>query len=128
MENNELKQASIKNRTCYYFDDIIKFEDFDLDNISLNEKSYGNIWLFDISCKTLIGSNPLHIMFDKIDGFIRVYDGSRYLVLFGPEKFNAIFNRLNIGVKSGITYVFSHSYARIKVYSYHSYNWHFKVL
>ena len=27
--NNELKEIDIKNRTCYYFDDIIKIEDFD---------------------------------------------------------------------------------------------------
>ena len=32
VENNELKKLSIKNRTCYYFDDIIKFEYFDFDN------------------------------------------------------------------------------------------------
>ena len=25
MENNELKKLGIKNRTCYYFADIIKF-------------------------------------------------------------------------------------------------------
>ena len=25
MENNELKKVSIKNRACYYFDDIIRF-------------------------------------------------------------------------------------------------------
>ena len=31
MENNEFRKVSIKNRTCYYFDDIIKFEDFDID-------------------------------------------------------------------------------------------------
>ena len=31
--------------------------------------------------------------FDKVDGFIRVADGTRYLVLFGPEKYNAIFKR-----------------------------------
>ena len=30
MENNEFKKVSIKNRTCYYIDDIIKFEGFDL--------------------------------------------------------------------------------------------------
>ena len=30
---NELKKVCIKNRTCYYFDDIIRLEDFDLDNI-----------------------------------------------------------------------------------------------
>ena len=38
MENNEFKKIRIKNRTRYYFDDIIKFEDFDFDNILINEK------------------------------------------------------------------------------------------
>ena len=37
MENNELKKVRIKNGTCYYFDDIIKLEDFDLDSILINE-------------------------------------------------------------------------------------------
>ena len=36
---DELKEICIKNRTCYYFDDIIKIEDFDLDNILIDEKS-----------------------------------------------------------------------------------------
>ena len=36
--NNKLKQIDIKSRTCYYFNDIIKFEDFDLDNILIDEK------------------------------------------------------------------------------------------
>ena len=41
MENNyELKEIYIKNFTCYYFDDIIKFEDFDFDNILVDEKPY----------------------------------------------------------------------------------------
>ena len=43
MENHELKKVCLKNRTCYYFDDIIKTEDFDFDNILLDEKSYKNI-------------------------------------------------------------------------------------
>ena len=33
-------EIDIKNRTCYYFDDIININDLDLDNISLDEKSY----------------------------------------------------------------------------------------
>ena len=28
MENNELNNVPIKNRSCYYFDDIFKLEDF----------------------------------------------------------------------------------------------------
>ena len=39
MENNELKKVRIKNRTCYYFDDIIKLGDIDIENISIDEKS-----------------------------------------------------------------------------------------
>ena len=38
--NNQLKEIDIKNRMCYYFDDIIKIEDFNIDNISIDEKSY----------------------------------------------------------------------------------------
>ena len=76
---------------CYYFDDIIKFEVFNFDNISIDKKSHENIY---ISYKTLIGAKPLHIKFDKIDGFIRIYDGSKYLTLFGSQKFDAIYNRI----------------------------------
>ena len=59
----------------------------------------------------------MRIRFDKIDGFIRVYDGARYLVLFGY-----ICNRTRylISQKCGIAYVISHNYARIKVDSYDS--------
>ena len=94
MENNELKKVRIKNCTCYYFDDIIKLEDFDLDNILIDEKSHENILIYDISYKTLIGSKPLRIRLDKIDRFIRIYDETKYLVLLGPEKYDVIYNRI----------------------------------
>ena len=29
--------------------------------------------------RSLIGAKPLRIRFDKIDGLIRIYDGTRYL-------------------------------------------------
>ena len=48
MENNEFKKFRIKNRTCYYFDNIIKLEDFDIDNISIDEKSHKNILIYGI--------------------------------------------------------------------------------
>ena len=74
-------------------DDIIKIEDFDLGNNLLDEKSYENTLIYDVSYKTLIGPKPLRIRFDKIDEFIRVYNGTTYLVLFVPEKYAAIYNR-----------------------------------
>ena len=45
---NNLKEY-IKNRTFYYFDERIKIEDFDFDNVLLDEKSYKNISVHNIS-------------------------------------------------------------------------------
>ena len=73
--------------------------------------------IFDILYKTLIDSKPLRVRLDKIDGFIRIYDETKYLTLFGSKKYDAIYNRNRslIGIKSGITDVYSLYYAKIKV-------------
>ena len=47
--NAELKEINIKNNTYYYFDGINKIEDFDFDNFLLDEKSYKNILVYNIS-------------------------------------------------------------------------------
>ena len=86
MKNSEFENVLFKNRTCYYFDDIMKFEDSDLDNFLVDEKSYENIFIFNVSYRTLIGLKPLRIRFHEIDGFIRVYDGTRYLAFFGLKN------------------------------------------
>ena len=76
-----------------------------------------------ISYKALIGSKPLRIRFSKIDGILRIYDWSRYLILFGNKKYDAIYNKIRylISIKSGITYVISHYFAKIIVDSYDSF-------
>ena len=119
---NKLKEIDIKNRTCYYFDDIIKIEDFDGDNILIDKKSSEKILVNNISYKNLIAAKPLHIRFNEMDGFIRVHDETRHLVLFRSEKYDSIYNstRYFISVKSDITYITSINYATIKVDSYGS--------
>ena len=99
MENNEFKKLCIKICTCYYFNDIIRLEDFDFDNILIDEKSHKNILIYDISYKTLVSPKPI----------------TRYLVLLDPEKFRYLIN-----LKSGNTYIFSPYFAKIKVDSYDS--------
>ena len=79
----------------FRFDGLIKFEYFDFDNILIDQKSNENILICDIPYKTLIGAKPrLRVRFDKIYGFISVYDRTRYLVLFSLEKYDAIYNRI----------------------------------
>ena len=59
---------SRKVRDCY------KLEDFNIDKILIDEKSHENIVIYKFSYKSLIDPKPLCIRFDKIDGFIRIYD------------------------------------------------------
>ena len=49
--NDELKEIDIKNSTCYYSDGIFKIEDFNLDNMLLDKKSYENVLVYTISYK-----------------------------------------------------------------------------
>ena len=67
IENNEFLKNCIENHTCYYFDGIIKLEDFDLDNILIDKKSHENILIYNISQKILIDSTPLLNRFNKTD-------------------------------------------------------------
>ena len=80
----------------------------------IGKKLYENILY-----KTVIAAKRFRIRFDKIDGFIRVYGGTTYLVLLASEKYDFIYYSIRYltGVKSGITFVISHNYAKIKVNS-----------
>ena len=119
---NELKEIETCYPTCYHFDDIIKTQDFDLDNILIYEKSYGSILVLNISYKTLNDSKPLRIRFDKIGRYIRVYNWTRNLVLFGNGIYDSIYNSIRylISIKSDIKYIISHNNVTIKVDTFNS--------
>ena len=64
----------------------------------------------------------LRIRFNKIDGFIKIYDGTRYMVLFGPERYDEIYDwfKYIIREKRGVAYTISHNFTKTKVDSYDS--------
>ena len=113
--------------------------DISFNNILLDEKSYkkyGNILIYGISYKTFMDAKPLLIRFDKIDDFIKIYDGIRYLVLRDYERYNAIYDRIKyfVSEKSGIINSINHNFERIRIDSsvvtknknYYYYNIFFK--
>ena len=59
----------------------------------------------------------MRIRFDKVNGFIRVYDRNWFVVLLGFEKYNAIYDRIRylIGLKYGITLVYPYNFGKIKI-------------
>ena len=115
---DELKEIDVKNRTCSYFDDIIKDLDLYLSDILLEEKSYENISVYDISYKTSTGPKQLRIRFDKIDGFIRVRcDELRHLVLLDYELFDKTCDKIKylISEKSSITDCINLNFGEIRI-------------
>ena len=68
----------------------------------------------------MIGPKPLCIIFDRIDGLIRISDGTRYLTLIGSEKYDTIYYRIRYlaSLKSSLTYICSYFSAKIKVPSF----------
>ena len=41
-KTNEIKEIDAKNRTCYYFDDVMRVRDIDFSDILLNGNSNKN--------------------------------------------------------------------------------------
>ena len=46
-KNDELKETDTKNCTYFHFTDIIKIDNFDFDNVLLDEKAYEDILIYD---------------------------------------------------------------------------------
>ena len=62
----------------------------------------------------MIGAKLLCTRFDKIDEFIRFYDGTKYLVLFGAKKYDFIYDRVRY-LKEIKTDIIFHNLAKIKI-------------
>ena len=56
-----MKDKNTKNRTYYFFDDIINIKDFDPNNIKIDESSYKNILAYYIAYVTIKDSKYVNI-------------------------------------------------------------------
>ena len=67
--SNKVKDISIKNRTYYFFNDIINIENFGSNNVKIDEKSYKNILIYYngyVTIKEYVKIyivNPLYLIF-----------------------------------------------------------------
>ena len=71
-----IKQINIKNRTFYFFDDMINIKNFDSGLLKIDKKSYKNIAIYYTGYVTMkdydhvkINSvNPLYLIIGNVDG------------------------------------------------------------
>ena len=104
------KQMNIKNRTYYFYNDLINIKDFDPKLLKLDKKSYKNIeTLIFITLDTLkkneykINSvNPLYLLVHRIDGFIEEKRGNKYLNIAFTDSNNEVLKKVLSGIKGQI--------------------------
>ena len=75
----KVKQTETKNRTCYFYNDIINIEEFDSNLLKIDKKSYKDIDIYYIGyitikkiddCENIYSVNPLYLIIGKLDRHI----------------------------------------------------------
>ena len=76
---------NIKNRTYYFYDNMINIKDFDPTLLNIDQKLFKNTGIYYIGYiikkdKYKINSvNPLYLLVHKVDGFNQEKEESKYL-------------------------------------------------
>ena len=110
----EIKQVNIKNRTYYFYNDIIDIKNFDAWLLKIDKRSYKNIGIYNIGYITIkkiddyeniYSVNPLYLIIAHANWYIEEKGVNKYLVFDSPDenkellkKYQDVFNEL--GTKS----------------------------
>ena len=111
----ETKQIDIKNRTYYFYNDIIDLKDFDARLLKIDKKSYKNIGIYNIGYITIkkiddyeniYSVNPLYLIIAHASGYIEEKGVNKYLVFDSTDenkellkKYNDVFNGIRDKIK-----------------------------
>ena len=123
----EVKELNIKNRTYYYFNDIINIKDFHSNLLRIDKKQYKDIDIYYIGYITVkkIGDyeninsvNPLYLMIHSATGHFKEKYGEKYLILDSTEKYDEVFSGIKKEIETingGKELFYEKNYARIGV-------------
>ena len=103
-----LKQINIKNRTYYFYNDMIDIENFESNLLKINKKSCKDIGIYNIGyvtikeigdCKNIYSVNPLYLRITHASGYIEEINENKYLIFDSIDenkellkKYNDVFN------------------------------------
>ena len=127
-----VKQIDIKNRTYYFYNDMIDIKQFDSDLLKINKKSYKDIGIYNIGYITIkkiddyeniYSVNPLYLTITDASGYIEEKGVNKYLIFNSTDekkellkKYNNVFNGIKNKIKkiSGDKYDYKRDYMKIK--------------
>ena len=108
--NGVKKEINIKDRTYYFYNDIIDIKTFDSNNLKLDKKTYKDLDIYNIGYVTIkkIGYvydvnslNPLYLRINNASGYIEEKGSNKYLIFDSTDEnkellkiYNNVFNGL----------------------------------
>ena len=104
------KELNIKNRTYYFWNDMINIKDFDSKLLKLDKKLSMDINIYYIGYVTkkpeynINSVNPLYLLIGEIDGFIEEKEDIRYLNIALKDNNNEVLKNMQkyVGIKNQI--------------------------
>ena len=84
-----VKQIEIQNRTHYFYNDMINFENFDSNLLKIDKKYYRGINIYYIGyitikkiddCGNIHCVNPVYLLVNHANGYIEEKNGNKYLI------------------------------------------------
>ena len=123
----EVKELNIKNRTYYYFNDIINIKDFHSNLLRIDKKQYKDIDIYYIGyitvkkisdCENINSVNPLYLMIHSATGYFKEKYGEKYLILDSTEKYDEVFSGIKKEIETingGKELIYGKGYAGIRV-------------
>ena len=100
----EIKQINIKNRTYYFYNDIIDLKKFDARLLKIDKKSYKNIGIYNTGyitikkvgdCENIHSVNPLYLRIDHVNGYIEEKGVNKYLIFDSTDKNKELLKKYN---------------------------------
>ena len=93
------KQLNIKNRTYYFWNDLMNIKDFDPKLLSLDKKSSMDISIYYISYVTkkpeynIDSVNSLYFLIAELDGYIEEKEDNKYLNIAFTDSNNEVLKK-----------------------------------
>ena len=91
----EVKQINIKNRTYYFYNDMINLKNFESNLLKIDRKSYKNIGIYNIGyitikkiddCENICNVNPLYLLVNYASGYIEEKGVNKYLIFDSTDE------------------------------------------
>ena len=91
----EVKQINIKNRTYYFYNDMINLKNFEPNLLKIDRKSYKNIGIYNIGYITIkkidyyeniYCVNPLYLRVNHANEYIEEKNENKYLIFDSTDE------------------------------------------